>query len=78
MNVNLPIRTSGGSLRNQSSRNYFTSYTPTSASPGNGVPRDTMREFLPVADRLIVGVDFGTTFSGFVLFCPVLSVPSSR
>ncbi|KAI1245517.1 hypothetical protein MGN70_012407 [Eutypa lata] len=64
MNINLPIRSSP-SLRNQASRNYFTNYTPPSSTEAiNGPVREPARELLPANDRLIVGVDFGTTFSG--------------
>lgn len=59
-NINLPIR-SNPSRRNQESRNYFTSYTPPSSTEAINGP---IRDLAPVADRLIVGVDFGTTFSG--------------
>ena len=51
--------------RNQESRNYFTSYTPPSSTEAiNGPVREPAREHPPISDRLIVGVDFGTTFSG--------------
>ena len=60
MNLDLPIR-STTSRRNQDSRNYFTSYTPPSSTEAINGP---VREPNPVNDRLIVGVDFGTTFSG--------------
>lgn len=64
MNLNLPVRSSP-SLRNQASRNYFTNYTPPSSTEAiNGPVREPTRELLPPNDRLIVGVDFGTTFSG--------------
>lgn len=64
-NLNLPIRTSISSRRNQESRNYFTSYTPPSSTEAiNGPVREPTREQPPLGDRLIVGVDFGTTFSG--------------
>jgi hypothetical protein len=63
-NINLPIRSSP-SQRNQASRNYFTNYTPPSSTEAiNGPVREPIRELAPAADRLIVGVDFGTTFSG--------------
>ncbi|OTB04153.1 hypothetical protein M426DRAFT_262375 [Hypoxylon sp. CI-4A] len=62
--INLPIRPST-SQRNQASRNYFTNYTPPSSTEAvNGPVREPARELLTVNDRLIVGVDFGTTFSG--------------
>ncbi|KAI1107360.1 actin-like ATPase domain-containing protein [Jackrogersella minutella] len=64
MNINLPIRTTP-SLRNQASRNYFTSYTPPSSTEAvNGPVREPARELMAINDRLIVGVDFGTTYSG--------------
>ncbi|KAI1766565.1 actin-like ATPase domain-containing protein [Hypoxylon sp. FL1150] len=64
MNINLPIRSSP-SLRNQASRNYFTNYTPPSSTEAvNGPVREPARELTTINDRLIVGVDFGTTFSG--------------
>ncbi|KAF4976866.1 hypothetical protein FZEAL_6531 [Fusarium zealandicum] len=65
MSLNLPIRTSTSSRRNQDSRSYFTSYTPPSSTEAiNGPVRELVRDQLPLSDRLIVGVDFGTTFSG--------------
>lgn len=69
MNLNLPIRSSPTSRRNQDSRNYFTTSTPSYAPPSsteaiNGPVREPARDPAPVSDRLIVGVDFGTTFSG--------------
>lgn len=68
MNLNLPIRsptTRPASQRNQDSRNYFTTYSlPSSTEAINGPVREPIREFAPIVDRLIVGVDFGTTFSG--------------
>jgi molecular chaperone DnaK (HSP70) len=64
VNLTLPHRTST-SRRNQESRNYFTSYTPPSSTEAiNGPVREPVREQPPITDRLIVGVDFGTTFSG--------------
>ncbi|KAI1210451.1 actin-like ATPase domain-containing protein [Annulohypoxylon truncatum] len=64
MNLSLPIRSST-SLRNQASRNYFTNYTPPSSTEAvNGPVREPARGLLAINDRLIVGVDFGTTFSG--------------
>ena len=62
----LPLRASVGSnSRNQESRNYFTSYTPPPSTEAiNGPVREPARELAPIGDRLIVGVDFGTTFSG--------------
>jgi hypothetical protein len=64
MNIDLPIRAAAGS-RNRESRNYFTNYTPPSSTEAiNGPVREPVKDPAPVADRLIVGVDFGTTFSG--------------
>lgn len=67
MSFNLPVR-STPSRRNQESRansqNYFSSYTPPSSTEAINGP---VRELAPINDRLIVGVDFGTTFSGCVL-----------
>lgn len=65
-NLSLPVR-STPSRRNQESRSYFTSYTPPSSTEAiNGPVREPVREQPPMTDRLIVGVDFGTTFSGWV------------
>jgi hypothetical protein len=69
MSVNLPMHQppSTTSQRNRDSRAYFTNstYTPTSSTEAiNGPVREPAREPPPPADRLIVGVDFGTTFSG--------------
>ncbi|RBA19955.1 hypothetical protein FPRO05_09255 [Fusarium proliferatum] len=66
MSLNLPIRPSTSSQRNRDSRNnYFNSYTPPSSTEAiNGPVRELVREQTPVNDRLIVGIDFGTTFSG--------------
>ncbi|KAL1875351.1 hypothetical protein VTK73DRAFT_10085 [Phialemonium thermophilum] len=65
MSLNLPIRPAAPSQRNRDSRNYFTSYaTPSSTEAINGPVREPVREVTPASDRLIVGVDFGTTFSG--------------
>ncbi|KAK2047451.1 actin-like ATPase domain-containing protein [Colletotrichum somersetense] len=66
MSFNLPLRPSSSSIRNQASRSsYFTNYTPNSSTEAvNGPPRDPARELFGTTDRLIVGVDFGTTFSG--------------
>ncbi|KAJ2905254.1 Hsp70 family protein [Zalerion maritima] len=63
--LNLPLRPSNStSKRNQDSRNYFTKYTPPSSTEAiNGPVREPARE-PPKDDRLIVGIDFGTTFSG--------------
>lgn len=75
--TSLPIRSppSSSSRRNQESRNYFTSYTtgPGSGSGAksgaeaiNGPVREEGKGGGAAGDRLIVGVDFGTTFSGCV------------
>jgi hypothetical protein len=56
MSISLPLHPSP-SQRNRDSRNYFTS-NQTEAING------PVREPPPINDRLIVGVDFGTTFSG--------------
>jgi hypothetical protein len=75
MSLNLPVRTTttntststsaSPSRRNQESRSYFTSYTPPSSTEAiNGPVREPAREQPHIGDRLIVGVDFGTTFSG--------------
>jgi hypothetical protein len=64
MNLNLPIRTV--SRRNDESRNnYGGGYTPTSSTEAIAGP---IREPAPLNDRLIVGLDFGTTYSGYVYF----------
>ncbi|CAN8103775.1 unnamed protein product [Discula destructiva] len=69
MSINLPLRSPTSqppSQRNQDSRNYFTSSHSLSSSTEaiNGPVREPPRDFAPIADRLIVGIDFGTTFSG--------------
>ncbi|KAK5658585.1 hypothetical protein OQA88_1978 [Cercophora sp. LCS_1] len=66
MSINLPILQPSPSQRNRDSRNYFKNgYTPQSSAEAiNGPVREPAREPAPVSDRLIVGVDFGTTFSG--------------
>lgn len=58
----LPIRST--SSRNDESRNHFKNYTPQSSSEAIAEP---VREPAPLNDRLIVGLDFGTTYSGYVL-----------
>lgn len=69
MSANLPIRSpptsSPASRRNQDSRNYFTNYSA-GAEAINGPVREEGMGTAGAADRLIVGVDFGTTFSGWV------------
>ncbi|OAA67495.1 Hsp70 family chaperone [Cordyceps fumosorosea ARSEF 2679] len=63
-NLALPLRPNV-SQRNQDSRNFFTSHTTASSTEAiNGPVREPTREQPPISDRLIVGVDFGTTFSG--------------
>ncbi|KAK3954661.1 hypothetical protein QBC32DRAFT_76636 [Pseudoneurospora amorphoporcata] len=68
MSFNLPILppTAPTSQRNRDSRNYFTnSYSPPASTEAvNGPVRQRTKEPAPISDRLIVGVDFGTTFSG--------------
>jgi hypothetical protein len=65
MSLNLPLRPSVPSQRNQDSRNYFTQSTILSSTEAiNGPVREPAREPAPISDRLIVGIDFGTTFSG--------------
>ncbi|KAI3552583.1 hypothetical protein CSPX01_00332 [Colletotrichum filicis] len=66
MSFNLPLRPSSSSIRNQASRStYFNNYTPSSSTEAiNGPLREPARELFGTTDRLIVGVDFGTTFSG--------------
>lgn len=59
MNLSLPIRSA--SRRNDESRAHFTNYTPTSSTEAIAGP---IREPAPLNDRLIVGLDFGTTYSG--------------
>ncbi len=54
MNLDLPIRS--GSKRNEESRN-----TPQSSVEAVWA---VIKDVPPVNDRLIVGVDFGTTYSG--------------
>lgn len=64
VNLALPLRPNV-SRRNQDSRNFFTSNTTASSTEAiNGPVREPTREQPPISDRLIVGVDFGTTFSG--------------
>lgn len=61
MNLDLPIRSA--SRRNDESRKHFTNMTPTSSTEAISGP---IREPTPLNDRLIVGLDFGTTYSGYV------------
>lgn len=76
MNIPLPIHSSP-SLRNRESRDYhiknntsISSNTSTQRTPPpaaeaiNGPVREAARGSAVINDRLIVGVDFGTTFSG--------------
>ncbi|KAL2021548.1 hypothetical protein VTK56DRAFT_7047 [Thermocarpiscus australiensis] len=62
MNISLPLHPSP-SQRNRDSRNYFTA-SPPAAEAINGPVREPAKQPAPINDRLIVGVDFGTTFSG--------------
>lgn len=65
MNLNPPIRTA--SRRNDESRNHYITgnYTPRSSTEAIAGP---LRELAPISERLIVGLDFGTTYSGYVYF----------
>lgn len=65
MSISLPLHPSP-SQRNRDSRNYFTNNQtpPSGAEAINGPVREPARDPPPINDRLIVGVDFGTTFSG--------------
>ena len=67
MSLKLPLHPPpSSSQRNRDSRNYFTgNYTPPPSTEAiNGPVREPAKEPQPVSDRLIVGVDFGTTISG--------------
>ncbi|KAK4186086.1 hypothetical protein QBC35DRAFT_388027 [Podospora australis] len=61
---------SQSSQRNRESRDYFTKNNTAAADPRasaeaiNGPVREPAKDPAVVSDRLIVGVDFGTTFSG--------------
>lgn len=57
--LSLPLRPGTGSRRSPDGRTagYLAGYAP--PSPAEAIDGEP-----PVADRLIVGVDFGTTFSG--------------
>lgn len=60
MNLDLPVRTA--SKRNDESRNsFFSQRTPSSSLEALTTP---VKDVLPMNDKLIVGVDFGTTYSG--------------
>jgi hypothetical protein len=66
MSISLPMHQSS-SQRNRDSRNHFRNSQPISPSAAeaiNGPVREPAKEPPPINDRLIVGVDFGTTFSG--------------
>ncbi|GAB1312952.1 Heat shock 70 kDa protein 12A [Madurella fahalii] len=66
MSISLPVHPSP-SKRNRDSRSYFTNSQTTSPSAAeaiNGPVREPAKAPAPISDRLIVGVDFGTTFSG--------------
>ena len=63
---NLPLRPAPGAAnkRNQKSRSYFMTHTaPPSTEAINGPVSEPARD-TPADDKVIVGVDFGTTFSG--------------
>ena len=64
--MNLPFRTA--SKRNEESRNaLFTSSNSSSSNEAiaiGGPVRGEVTDVAPLNDRLIVGVDFGTTYSG--------------
>ncbi|KAL2179850.1 uncharacterized protein P884DRAFT_275453 [Thermothelomyces heterothallicus CBS 202.75] len=64
MSISLPLHPSS-SQRNRDSRNHFKNNNqgPSPQSP-NGPLRELAQEPPSINDRLIVGVDFGTTFSG--------------
>lgn len=66
MSISLPMHPSS-SQRNRDSRNYFQNsqaVSPSAAEAINGPVREPAKDPPPINDRLIVGVDFGTTFSG--------------
>lgn len=63
--LGLPLRTGSGGRRDHGS--FAGCYSPPSSTEAiNGPVREPAREQPPGGDRLIVGVDFGTTFSGWV------------
>ncbi|KAK3986270.1 hypothetical protein QBC44DRAFT_373340, partial [Cladorrhinum sp. PSN332] len=71
MNITLPVHPSP-SPRNRDSRDYYTknntarasTNSPSAAEAINGPVREPAKDTSAGGDRLIVGVDFGTTFSG--------------
>ncbi|KAK3293461.1 uncharacterized protein B0H64DRAFT_465729 [Chaetomium fimeti] len=63
MSISLPMHPSP-SQRNRKSRDYFTNNSATSPGTPSGPLRELALEPPSINDRLIVGVDFGTTFSG--------------
>ncbi|KAH6848320.1 hypothetical protein B0I37DRAFT_161234 [Chaetomium sp. MPI-CAGE-AT-0009] len=63
MSISLPMHPSP-SQRNRKSRDYFTNNSATSLGTPSGSLRELALEPPSINDRLIVGVDFGTTFSG--------------
>ncbi|KAK4166170.1 hypothetical protein QBC43DRAFT_314128 [Cladorrhinum sp. PSN259] len=70
MNITLPLHPSP-SQRNRDSREYYKNNTahgsptsPSTAEAINGPVREPAKDTATASDRLIVGVDFGTTFSG--------------
>ncbi|KAL8366030.1 hypothetical protein RB595_004694 [Gaeumannomyces hyphopodioides] len=60
---NLPIRSVSSTSTTSSIRNRE-STSGQSTPPSSAGTAGPARDFAPIADRLIVGVDFGTTFSG--------------
>ncbi|KAK4252031.1 hypothetical protein C7999DRAFT_37018 [Corynascus novoguineensis] len=63
MSISLPLHPSS-SQRNRDSRNHFKNNQGTSPDSVNAPLRELVQEPPSINDRLIVGVDFGTTFSG--------------
>lgn len=63
MSISHPLHPSP-SQRNRDSRNYFTNSQINSAEALTSPLRELAIEPPSINDRLIVGVDFGTTFSG--------------
>lgn len=79
MSFNLPLRPSSISSRNQASRDYFQNYTSAPSTEAiNGPVPAPVRELTTPTDRLIVGVDFGTTFSGYACLSYFVIVESSN
>lgn len=65
MNMELPIRSAakGRGADVGGGRSFFTQRTPPPQSEAEAIA-GPVRELAPMNDRLIVGVDFGTTYSG--------------